>query len=285
MISQQKKKIRLRRAVRYLYDLQKLRISTSNRDTTENVELDPLDLEFMTSQAAGLKGLEMQAEKEIKTLLKGIPIWEQWLKEQKGIGPRLGGILLAEFDVTKAPTPSSMWRYAGLGVTEGKADKMRRGDTAEDRVRYNPWLKSKMSKIMGDSFLKASPRVKRPKDPDTGKPTTDESLWIPLKLSTWVQFYDNYKNRKQNTILPTCMACSGSGLIKKEKCSNCEGTGGPAPWGRSDAHRHQAALRYMCKMFLAQFWEEWRKLEGLPVRSSYQEQYLGHDHQAIHAQP
>jgi hypothetical protein len=249
------KKIRLRRAVRYLYDLQKLRISTGNRDTTENVELDPNDLDFMTRSADQLKLLEKQAEKEIKSILKGIPIWENWLKPQKGIGLRLGGILLAEFDITKAETVSAMWKYAGLAVSvDGKADRRKKGEKAN----FNPWLKSKMTKILGDSFLKSR--------------------------SPWRDFYDNYKTRKQNQKVEECMACKGKGKVKSKetgklgKCKNCAGTGGPAPWGCSDAHRHQAAIRYMSKMFLKELYVQWRTLEGLTVRPPYAEEYLGRVH-------
>ena len=265
-------KIRLRRTVRYLYDTQKLRISTSNRDSTDAVELEAIDLIFLTESAEKLKGIESDTTKELKGLLKGIPIWDQYLKEQKGIGPRLGAVLLAEFDVHKAPNASSFWKYAGFGVTDGVADRMRRGDTSEDRITYNAFLKAKLAKVMGDSFIKAN--------------------------SPWRQFYDNYKTRKQNQLVD-CMLCEGKGTIKasaedaeekkpngkrstkkpkKEKvCPNCNGLK-KGPWGRSELHRHRAAVRYMCKMFLADFWKHWRELEGLEVRPPYAEEYLGRVH-------
>lgn len=69
---------------------------------------------------------------------------------------------------------------------------------------------------------------------------------------TFVKFYEDYKHRKLS-----------------------EG------WGRSDAHRHQAAIRYMIKMMLLQLWQDWRKHAGLPVRPSYQEEKLGHVHSGI----
>ena len=89
------------------------------------------------------------------------------------------------------------------------------------------------------------------------------------------RFYDQYKYRKQCQLMPTCLACNGTGKIKKEVCSNCKGTGGPAPWGRSDAHRAAAAKRYMIKMFLVELHTRWRELEGLEVRPPYREAVLG----------
>lgn len=43
-------------------------------------------------------------------------------------------------------------------------------------------------------------------------------------------------------------------------------------------HRHRAAQRKMVKQFLAHLWERWRKVEGLPTRALYVQEYLGHDH-------
>lgn len=44
----------------------------------------------------------------------------------------------------------------------------------------------------------------------------------------------------------------------------------------SDGHRHGAAIRKMMKHFLADLWYVWRTLEGLPTRSLYAEEQLGH---------
>lgn len=48
--------------------------------------------------------------------------------------------------------------------------------------------------------------------------------------------------------------------------------------GRNDGHRHQAAIRYMVKQLLADIWEEWRRIAGLPGRKSYAEEKLGRVH-------
>jgi hypothetical protein len=71
-----------------------------------------------------------------------------------------------------------------------------------------------------------------------------------LKLgSPWKKQYDDYKHRKAT-----------------------------AGWGKSDAHRHAAAIRYMIKMLLLDIHKEWRTHLGLPVRPSYHEEYQGHVH-------
>jgi hypothetical protein len=67
--------------------------------------------------------------------------------------------------------------------------------------------------------------------------------------SPYRQYYDNYKNR----------------LVS-------------ANWGQSDGHRHNAAIRYMIKMFLIDLYKNWRSIEGLTVREPYQNEYLNHIH-------
>ena len=67
--------------------------------------------------------------------------------------------------------------------------------------------------------------------------------------SPWRKFYDDYKHRLKS---------SGKGM--------------------SDGHQNAMANRYMVKMLLQELWIDWRTLEGLPVRESYQEGYLGHAH-------
>jgi len=44
------------------------------------------------------------------------------------------------------------------------------------------------------------------------------------------------------------------------------------------AHQHQAAMRKMIKTWLSHLWLVWRTAEGLPTRSLYVNDYLGHDH-------
>jgi hypothetical protein len=215
----------------------------------ETVELDDKDREFLASMGTGLNELEKQALRHVKARLKGIPIYEKWLKDQKGVGPTMAGVLLAQIDITRCNTPSQLWAYCGLAVAEdGKAVRRKKGE----KLKYNPWLKAKVTKVLAESFIKAK--------------------------SPWREFYDNYKTRKENQLVDKCMACGGSGKIKTATCLNCKGKGGPCAWGASKAHRHNAAKRYMVKMFLLEFWLKWREIEGLPSRVPYAEEYLNRVH-------
>lgn len=305
--------LRLRRATRFFYDQQKLRIQFGNRnakrDDGTSAILDDQDKAFLEKQSEGLHELEKSTLKEVERLLKPIPIYK-WLKAQKGCGPTMAGVIISEIDISKAHTVSALWKYCGLSCEGGVADRPKRGQ----KLTYNPFVKTKLVGVLGSCMIKAN--------------------------SPWRSFYDNYKTRKKNTQVPVCMQCDGKGKCaaleetetderadvgeqpesterakskngttrskraetkeetrgteraasedsstdtkraapKLRKCPNCNGTGGPAPWGKSDKHRHAAANRYMIKMFIQALWLEWRTLEGLEVNAPYAEAYLGRKH-------
>lgn len=263
----------LRRTVRFFYDAQKLRIQFQNRATTEveTTELTDKDKAFLDKAGDGLKGVERATLNEIKRLLKNQPIWTTYLKETRGIGPTLAGVLVAFINIENARTVSSLWKWCGLAVVDGAADRRRKGQKAS----FNPWLKSKMIKVLAESFIKTN--------------------------SPWRKIYDDRKHRRRHQLVDPCMACQGTGKVtfvteydaaesggedtvakkngKPKVCTNCEGRG-KGPWGKSDAHRDLDAKRYMVKMFLADLWNHWRTLEGLSIRPTYAEEKLGRVHGA-----
>ena len=244
-------KARLRYAVRYFYDLQRLRIQAGGRYTPKaphaQIEMSSEDQAFFATTSGNLNALERQALKEVSGLLAYFPISE-WLLEQRGIGPTMAGVIISSFDITRAHTVSAFWAVSGLNVVDGHAPRPKKGE----KLRYNAWLRAKMVGVMASNFLK------------TGSP--------------WRTFYDDYKNRKQTQVVATCMACQGAAKKGAEVCKNCAGGKAPAPWGKSDGHRHNAALRYMVKMFLSELYVQWRTIAGLPVRAPYHEEYHGHVH-------
>jgi len=102
-----------------------------------------------------------------------------------------------------------------------------------------------------------------------------------------------------NKSLRTAMYNLGMGLIKaqnehytplyytyKEGLETNQRTVMHGPIGRkvetawadvNPGRRHMAALRFMNKIFLADFWFVWRTLEGLPTPELYVKAYLGHN--------
>jgi len=258
----------LRRKVRMRYDLQRLAIQMEGRTGDRkgaNIELHEADLALLSHRAKELRKAEKAAAKDVEEHLSTNDFYTRVLSGYKGLGPTMAGVIMSEFDIYRANTPSAMWAFAGLApvpcerckrcntvVMRDKASGEYKHDGAPliecpsvlepyasarsarpvkgQKLNYNKFLKTKMVGVLADCLLKA------------GGPQG-------ARTNEWSRLYDNYKHR---------MASSGR--------------------GRSDAHRHRAAVRYMVKMLLCDIWVKWREYEGLPVRNLYQEQYLGHRH-------
>jgi len=117
------------------------------------------------------KNLEKEYLSFMNEYISGEAIWTQWLSGVKGISTVLCANLLKEVgycdgiyteDVLddegeilhrkgdeRTPSISSLWRYFGLDVVDGKAPKRRRGE----KIGYKPRLRTLAWKIT-DSFVK-----------------------------------------------------------------------------------------------------------------------------------
>jgi len=244
----QLRRLIMRKYTRIFYDLQRLRMQVGGRvkKTAADVELFEDDKAKLAGREQELKGVEKSALKDVTACLKHFTFYKDVLSDKtryKGIGPTMAGVIMSEYDIYKADTPSKFWAYTGLAVKDGQRQRLKKGEKAP----YNTFLKAKMVGVLADSMVKTK--------------------------SPWTKYYYDKKAQLATTIGP-CKPCEGTGIFKKTKCGNCEGTG-KGPWGSSDGHRHRAALRYMIKMLLIDIWRQWRKHEGLAIRPSYAELYQG----------
>jgi len=305
-------KEKLKNAVRFFYDLQRLRMQSDSRADKKakkaEAHLDEDDKQFLSSTSKGLEKLEKEALKEVGRLSKDLSIYKEFLEGIRGVGPTMRGLLCAEIDIEQCETVSKLWRWCGLAVVDGVAEHPVKGD----KLHYNPMMKSKMLGVLGDSFIKScavdaggyhvnvpvKENGKQLYEPDPDNPGKERAVTrrVPLEGDPpYRKYYDEYKHRKESTMVDQCMGCRGTGKVtrvdrdadvaqgtKKPRsqtvCPNCNGTGGPAPWGACPEHRHKAARRYMVKRFLADLWVAWRTLEGLSVRPPYAEEYLNRAH-------
>lgn len=214
----------------------------------DDVFRDENDVLFMENYI-GLLGQEEEGFKRLQKALNTHPFYKAWLKNVKGIGPAMAGVLISELDPYKAKYPSSFWKYCGLDVvavadpetheiikTEGRGrykhhlveSKYIDKDGKEQSkmgLSFNPWIKSKLLAVMAPSFLKCSHEV-------------------------YSKMYYDYKNRQLNR--PE---------LKDHKAVK--------------AIAHKRALRYIAKAFLRDMHIAWRKFEGLEVYPSYEEAKLG----------
>ena len=191
--------------------------------------------------------LELEAQEKshfrrLGNILKGYPIYNEFLLGVTGVGPAMAGVMLSEIDITKAEYPSSLHKYAGLDVASDGQGRSRKKEHLEDSeytdkegkvqikkgITFNPFLKTKLVGVLGSSFIKQPP---------------DKCVYRKI--------YDDYKHRLEHMD------------AHKEK---------------SKGHRHNMAVRYMVKMFLVDLYNAWRRIEGLPVAPTYSEAKLGKVH-------
>ena len=203
-----------------------------------------------------------------ESVLEDYPIWNAWLKDVRGIGPSMGGVLISELNPHWAKYPSSFWSYAGLDVAEDGKGRSRRKEHLVEReyvdkdgkdatrmsITFNPWLKTKLMGVLAPSFLKTSRFYTADQDVAMEKMTKAKRKKTKPEgayKSPYTALYYDYKHRLESN---------------------------PAHEEKSKGHRNNMALRYMIKMFLVDLHREWRALEGLPTSKPYSEAKLDMSH-------
>lgn len=249
------KKQKIRELVEVYYDYQSNRVRTGNRlavkkdGAFQNKDLPIIPMEEIPELVDILddsKDLENKIFNLIKREIKGIPIYEEFLKKVKGCGVMMSAVIISYVDIEKAVNASKIVQYAGLsaGMVRGKkkdkdgnivlTNDLIRGDkpTKGYILPYNAKFKSKIMGVLADCFIKCKSQYKF--------------------------YYDFYKNRKSHS----------------EEFVN----GTDRKWkDESKGHIDMASKRFMMIMFLQDLYGKWRELEGLPVREPYPQEYLGHE--------
>jgi hypothetical protein len=214
--------------------------------------------------------------RQMESALSAIPIYSEYLKDVSGIGPAMSSVLISYFDPHKAPRISNFWSYCGLDVAPDGRGRSRRAEHLIDReyikadgtkatrksVTYNPWLKSRLLGALAPSFIRT-------------------------KNCPWKKVYEEYKHRLQTDPNRLKLNSINYKIAYKKIMAG-------VPYRMGDTHEdvtditklwpplriHRAAMRYMVKMFLIEFWVKWRELEGLEVTPTYHEAKQGYRHVA-----
>lgn len=191
----------------------------------------------LVGQYVDLEIDEARHFKHMEQVLEDVPIYAEYLKHIRGIGPAMAGVIVSEIDISKARYPSSLHKYCGLDVSEDGKGRSRRAEhlvkvkytnkdgveSERNSITFNPFLKTKLIGVLANSFIKLA-----------------NPIYAPI--------YRNYKHRLENN---------------------------PAHSDKTKAHRNNMAKRYLIKMFLIDLYKAWRALEGLPVNPPYHEGKLG----------
>jgi hypothetical protein len=151
------------RELRWLADMyeqtQRMRIAATNRARSILQGRDMADAsqaKFLEDLARQYQDIENDIVKRMAKAVKEHPVYP-WLNNVKGIGPTLAAKLLGLIpDIESFTTVSKLWRYCGLAVVNGKAERPIRGE----RLRYNPRLKTTMY-LVASAFLRANSPYRR----------------------------------------------------------------------------------------------------------------------------
>jgi len=181
----------------------------------------------------------------LKRYVEDTRLWSDFLAGVPGVGPAMAGVILSEIDIHKARYPSSLWKLAGLDVATDGRGRSRR---AEHLVRRE--YQDKNGETKERDSITFNPFLKTKMVGVLGASFIKQ----PASKCKYRRAYDDYKHRLEHA---------------------------PAHAEKSKGHRHNMAVRYMVKMFLADLWLAWRSLEGLPITEPYHVAKLGlRDHAA-----
>lgn len=184
--------------------------------------------------------------KPLKRIVESHPLWTNFLKDVRGCGFLMAGVILSEFDINQARYVSSFWKYAGLdtvekidkegnyvGIKEARSKRKehlikveyfnKKGEmTVKDSITYNPFLKTKLLGVLGTCFLRSG--------------------------GYYSDIYRNYRARLDNN---------------------------PNHDSKTASHKHNMAIRYMIKYFLQDTFVAWYLIEGKTPPKPYHESKLG----------
>jgi len=235
----------LKALVEMYYDAQKFRIRGSNRISAlvrgaSEASADRLKLAVVT-----LKDMESSLAKTLADAVQSEPV-APWLLAQRGIGPVLAAGFIASglkhFDEhgIAIDKPSSWWRFAGVGVVNGRNQRLRRGE----KRTYNGFLRRTLFLALG-AFLKAH-------QPEKGRPAF---------YAEWYYHFKEESKISRPDIQPSnCRDCEGSGEVDSFPCSNCHGKGMVGV----DIQHHKRAALLVQRVFLTHLQMKWREAIGLP---------------------
>jgi hypothetical protein len=229
--------------VELYYDCQNLREMHANRQRTEGE--NDLTEWFYKWLHLGENVIKGKLQKWVES--DDSPPETKWAYAQIGIGPVIAAGLAAHIDVKKAPTISSLWKFAGQAPG---FDRKVKGT----KLPYNAKLKNLVWKLE-ESFVKVS-----------GK-----------EGATYGRLYAEFKAEETRRNDEGRNAEAASLQLKTKRYSKPEAKKTLESGKLTDGHVHNRAKRRVAKIFLSHYWLKGREAGGLPVRKPYPIGVLGHD--------
>lgn len=124
--------------------LQKLRIMESNRQGMALKNDEEGRARIHGNYAEQIHKLENEVTKTVQDEVRQHPAWP-WLDKIRGVGETSAAMVLGQIpDIARSPTVSSLVRYAGFAVFDGKRERPVKGE----KLHYNPRLKTMMYRLI-----------------------------------------------------------------------------------------------------------------------------------------
>ena len=196
---------------------------------------------MLVEEYIAFEALESMQFKHMEKALESHRIWTEWMHGVRGVGPAMAGVIISEIDIYKARYVSSLWAYAGFDVaSDGQGRSRKKEHLVEREYTNREGKQDTRNSITFNPFLKTKLYVLA-------------TSFVKAGNSPYRKAYDDYKHRLESD---------------------------PNHAEKTKGHRHNMAMRYCIKRFLADLYVQWRTLEGLPVAPDYHEAKMGHVHAA-----
>jgi len=135
-------------------EVQKVRMAVANRETAM-AYLKGVAPETMKRAdhpySDDLERIEKGYLGYMEKLLRGMPVYDEFLSRIRGIGPRLScGLVGIIGDISRFGSVSSLWHYAGLHVVDGVAARRTKGE----KMDFSPTLKTLCWNV-GESLIRS----------------------------------------------------------------------------------------------------------------------------------
>jgi len=197
-----------------------------------------------------LKRMEITIKKDMEYIISDVPIYDEFFKKIKGIGPCLAGSLYSGInDIQRFATVSKLWKYCGQDVVNGEAPRRKRGQ----KITWNPFLRMTMHKVT-DSFIKQNPEKSQ------YRRLYDEAKeYYQAKFPQWEICWACKNKMKSTTTGMVCTKCKKrqAGIPHPKRKTKA----GKPIFIYTKGHLHNMAKRKVGKIFLQHLFVKWWRLE------------------------
>ncbi len=250
--SKEKESTNLTFLVKTQLSIEKLRVAVQVRNT-HLAKRNRRD--STTSELEGeLQNLEKFIDDKVAVQVDLHPA-EPWFSQINGVGRENIAKIIGLIDIEKAPYISSLWKWAGMHVVDGKSPQRRKGQ----KIEYNSQLRT-MCWRLAKAIMRAQ------SGPTEKVPARKEGKYY--------QYYIGEKDKYHKTFLQKGYKIVPSSELPKDKKGDKYEPEGVI----SKGHLDNMAKRKMIKLFLAHLWEVWKTALGLPITKPYILKYGEHHH-------